>query len=208
MEFDIDNKKINIFYKKNNEKSLPVIFINLYDEKGSYIWNECKDKILNNFILVCISNINWNDDLTPWENNQIFKNVAYKGFASEYLKFIENEVITKVEEYITNELNIEIKYYGMVGYSLAGLFSLYSAYKSDKFSRIASVSGSLWYPDFDKFIKENKISNSIDKIYLSLGNKEKISKNKYMSTVEEKTEYIYNILKENDNYSIIYELNE
>lgn len=35
---------------------------------------------------------------------------------------------------------------GIAGYSLAGLFALYALYKTDVFTRVASMSGSLWFP--------------------------------------------------------------
>ena len=52
----------------------------------------------------------------------------------------------------------------------------------------------MWYPNFVEFVKENEISKNIDKVYLSLGNKEKYSKNAILKTVEDKTKEIYNIL--------------
>ena len=91
-------------------------------------------------------------------------------------------------------------------YSLGGLFALYSGYKTDIFKRIASASGSMWYPNFEKYVKENKISKNIDKIYFSLGNKEKNSKIEILKTVEDKTKEIYDYLSNNIN--TIYEENQ
>ena len=65
---------------------------------------------MKDFILVNISNINWNDDLTPWKIKSFFKN--------------DND------------------YYGLVGYSLAGLFSLYSSFNTNIFTRICCISAS------------------------------------------------------------------
>ena len=53
--------------------------------------------------------------------------------------------------------------------------------------------------------KENEISKNIDKVYLSLGNKEKYSKNAILKTVEDKTKEIYNIL---GNIKKVFEENE
>ena len=91
----------------------------------------------------------------------------------------------------------EIEYWVLAGYSLGGLFALYSGYKTDLFKRIVSASGSMWYPNFEKYVKENEISKNIDKIYFSLGNKEKNSKIEILQTVEDKTREIQEFLSKN-----------
>ena len=64
----------------------------------------------------------------------------------------------------------------------------------------------MWYPDFAEYVKKNEISKNIDKIYFSLGNKEKNSKIEILKTVEDKTKEIYYYLSNNIN--TIYEENE
>lgn len=64
----------------------------------------------------------------------------------------------------------------------------------------------MWYPDFAEYVKKNEISKNIDKIYFSLGNKEKNSKIGILKTVEDKTKEIYYYLSNNIN--TIYEENE
>ena len=145
--------------------------------------------------------------MTPWECPPLYKGDSEcKGCADNYLKVIEDKIIPKVEEYITNTLHKEIDYFGIAGYSLGGLFAVYSAYKTDTFKRIASASGSMWYPNFAEFVKENEISKNIDKIYFSLGNKEKNSKNELLRTVEDKTKEIQEYLGKN--IDSIYEENQ
>lgn len=60
----------------------------------------------------------------------------------------------------------------VAGYSLAGLFATWTALNSSTFSRIASASGSLWYPDFAHFVAESPLACPIDCAYFSLGSKE------------------------------------
>ena len=60
----------------------------------------------------------------------------------------------------------------VAGYSLAGLFATWTALNSSAFSRIASASGSLWYPDFAHFTTETPLACPIDCAYFSLGSKE------------------------------------
>jgi predicted alpha/beta superfamily hydrolase len=81
------------------------------------------------------------------------------------------------------------------GYSLAGLFSLYAICKSDIFDRAASMSGSLWFPDFVQFFKTN-LKRKPSKIYLSLGDKESSARNSYLRTVKDKTIELYDAVVE------------
>ena len=195
MTFEVKGKNVEIFHDNLDNKIVPVIILNTYGEEGHEIWEECQKLNTKNFILVAISKIDWNNDMTPWECPPLFKgDNYYKGYADKYLKLIKDEIIPKVEDFITNELQKEIEYWVLAGYSLGGLFALYSGYKTDKFKRIVSASGSMWYPNFAEFIKENKISTNVDKVYFSLGNKEKNSKNEILKTVEDKTKEIYDSL--------------
>ncbi len=78
----------------------------------------------------------------------------------------------------------------MSGYSLAGLFAVYAAYKTDCFSRIVSASGSLWYPDFLSFVQQNQISEAVKVMYFSLRDKESHTKNPYLAPVEDNTRFL------------------
>ena len=46
----------------------------------------------------------------------------------------------------TERIHGKASFIGIAGYSLAGLFALYALYKTDAFTRVASMSGSLWFP--------------------------------------------------------------
>jgi len=207
MNFEIDKKQIEIFYKETDNKELPIIILNTFSGEGNKVWEECQKLNVNDFILVAISKMNWNNDMTPWECPPLYKGDSYcRGYADEYLALIENKIIPKVQDVITNELHKKIKYFGIAGYSLGGLFAVYSAYNTDIFKRVVSASGSMWYPNFAEYVKENEISNNIDKIYFSLGNKEKNSKIEILQTVEDKTKKIQDYLGKKVNS--IYEENE
>lgn len=60
----------------------------------------------------------------------------------------------------------------IAGYSLAGLFATWAAFNSSAFSRIASASGSLWYPSLPRFVAEQALARPVDCAYFSLGSKE------------------------------------
>lgn len=206
-KININNKVISIFYQETIIKKLPVVILNTFDNEGLNVWNKCLNLKTKEFILVSITGMNWNNDLTPWESLPLYQNeTKYLGNASSYLKEIEEDFLPQIEDFITKTLKKEISFYVLAGYSLAGLFAFYSSFKTNKFRRIVSASGSLWYPNLMEFVRNNRISNNIDKIYFSLGNKEANTKNKLLSTVMENTKEICNYVSKE--ISTIYEENE
>ena len=79
---------------------------------------------------------------------------------------------------------------GIAGYSLAGLFALYAIYRTDVFSRVGCMSGSLWFPGFKEYIFSHEPKRRPDCIYFSLGDKEAKTRNSVLKTVQENTEEI------------------
>ena len=79
------------------------------------------------------------------------------------------------------------------GYSLAGLFSLWSGYKTVFFSGIAAVSPSVWFEGWRDFISENELKTNF--LYLSLGNKEHKTKNPLLRTVKDNIVFQQEIAK-------------
>ncbi len=205
----VEDKKITLFYNEMiDNKRLPMIILNTYEEDGEEIWKESLKLTDKNFILVTISNINWNQDLSPWYMDKLFKGEEdYSGKADNYLKLLVERIVPEVTKIVMEEFKKEISYYCLAGYSLAGLFAIYSLYKTNVFQRVISASGSLWYPNFSSFIKDYELLNKPDKIYFSLGNKEKNTKNELMKEVEDKTKYLEKYYH-NQGIETIYEENE
>ena len=133
----IANKQINIYYNDNdNSNTFPVIILNNFEEQINEIITECRHINSKEFILVEITNINWNKEMSPWKSPNLFKNEEQcLGNADEYLKVLETEIIPEIEKKIEKN-NKKVKYYAIAGYSLSGLFGLYSGYKTDKFKKL------------------------------------------------------------------------
>lgn len=182
---EINNLIVSIYFDENCAlKSLPLVLFNLYDEDGDDIWNLARDLNTNEFIFVTISNINWNDDMTPWHMDKLFSSGDdYAGKADSYLNVLCNEVLPLVNDFIEKDLLKKVSFYSIGGYSLAGLFSIYSIFKTSCFSRFISCSGSLWYPNFVGFVKEHLLDNLPKRVYFSIGSREYKSKNKLMANV-------------------------
>jgi len=200
---EVNNKIITLYYDEDTINDyLDVIIINSFEENGQEIYNETKKICNNKFVLCSISNINWNKDMSPWKIDKLFKSEEeYSGEANYYLDILINEIIPKIKSII------KVSSISLIGYSLSGLFSIYSMYKTNIFKNIGSCSGSLWYPNIIKFINNNELINKPNKLYISLGNKESNTKNKILSCVKDNTLKIVDYYK-SKGINVIYEENE
>ena len=184
-DFTINNKKISIY--ESNTENKPIIYLNSYIDESNAIYKLIKDTCYEDFTLVSISNLNWNCDMVPWDTPPIFKNGDfYTGGADEYLTLLTQKIIPAVEK----NLSKSIAWRGIIGYSLSGLFAIYSLYKTDLFSRCASVSASLWFPNFKEFIFSHEMKTIPKYLYFSLGDKEAKSRNQFLKKVELNTKEI------------------
>ena len=114
--------------------------------------------------LVMIYPYDWNYCMTPWKYHD--KNMGKTGGGEEFLSWFISEIYD--EKY-------QRQYIG--GYSLGGLFALFAACEKELFDGVMSVSGSLWYPGALEYFNEKSIGKIIGKIYMSLGDKESLTKN-------------------------------
>ena len=182
------------------------LLIQPVDEHDIEILDNEVEEILKNtdkqFSLIAFKIEDWNSELSPWEAPPAFGNKSFGSGATETLEFIESRLIPTVKE--KYNLDDDIKFI-LGGYSLAGLFSLWSAYKSDTFSGIAAASPSVWFNGWEEFMNNNRpLSNTI---YLSLGDTEEKTKNKVMSAVGDNIRKQEELLK-NNNISTILEWNK
>ena len=100
--------------------------------------------------IAVIDAANWNDDLTPWPAKGVFKKAKpFGGKSASFLEKLTNEIIPKTEE----ELGIKDAQRTLLGVSLSGLFAVWSAFNTDVFTNIISLSGSLWYDGFTDWMK-------------------------------------------------------
>lgn len=134
--------------------------------------------------LVVMSGMNWNDDLTPWSADGVFrKSKPFGGRAEFFLKDLRDDYFPNIESI----LGIRNPERYLIGISLSGLFAVWSVFKCDLFDAVASISGSLWYDGFASWTEGRKLSERVGKVFISLGDREKKSKDRRMSTVEDET---------------------
>ena len=143
------------------------------------------------FSSIIKSNIDWNKSLSPWPCDRIAKGVGpFLGKADIFLGELQDEVSREIARCRLTPSAVYI-----AGYSLAGLFSLYSLYKTDLFDGAACCSGSLWYPGFVDFVKNNEFCKPAKRMYMSLGDKESSVKNQVFASVEDKTREVFELYK-------------
>lgn len=203
-EMMICGKKCILYLNEDTE----YILIQPVDENDiSVLDNEVKyieENTDRNFSLVAFKIEDWNSELTPWEMPLLRGKGNFGEGATRTLEFIKNDLIPALSECI-NTGNNEIKYI-LGGYSLAGLFSLWSGYQTDIFEGIAAVSPSVWYKKWIEYVETEKPLS--EKIYLSLGDTEEKTKHQILSKIGDNIRKQHEILENSRNVKTVLEWNE
>lgn len=130
---------------------------------------------------ICISSAQWNTLLAPWNTPSNFpKYLRCQGKASEYLKIFLNELIPSIQSHLSYPYGQAI----LAGYSLAGLFSVWTMCECDLFAGICAVSGSFWFPDFKTWFLQNIPKHLPSCVYFSTSESEWNSKNSHLSSLK------------------------
>lgn len=179
------NKKITVYPVLAENR--PVIYLTTYNDDGGEVYAQVQKGGCPDFTLVTVSGLNWEAELSPWAAGNLFKySEMFTGGADAYLQFLTQQVLPQAEAGLNG-----ILWRGLAGYSLAGLFTVYALYKTDLFSRAASMSGSLWYPGFKDFALAHNMAKVPEYMYFSLGDRECRTRNAYLKTVQNATEEIF-----------------
>ncbi|MBF0900771.1 MAG: hypothetical protein HXK50_05535 [Atopobium sp.] len=159
----------------------------------------------------------WEENFSPWCAPRVFaKGPNFGDGAQKTLDTLINQVIPWAE----SELAESPAYRMLVGYSLAGLFSLWAGVSQagvsqsgvsqpiPTFQRIGAVSGSFWFPELldyvDRQLSEGAVG--LTHAYLSLGDREARTPNPQIMHVRENAELLASKL-ENAGITSTFELN-
>lgn len=124
----------------------------------------------------------WNRDMSPWKAPRCVRGGEdFSGGAGEYLARLIAEMPA-----FEAENALRPKWRALSGYSLAGLFALYALYKTDLFGGASAVSGSLWFSGWIEFMRAEKPLAERPRVYLSVGDREKRTRNPWFSTIEDR----------------------
>lgn len=152
---------------------------------------------------VSITGVDWDSQLTPWPAPKAFRGGRpFSGNADEHLAAITGSVISEAESCLGCTIRRRI----IAGYSLAGLFAVYSLFRTDAFNAAASGSGSFWFDAFADFAESSPLVSSSPQVYLSLGDLESHTSNTRLAAVGDCTERVKSAL-ESKGASVTYEMN-
>lgn len=189
--FTIGQKQVDVY--PGTTPGSPVIYLNTFSNAVNSVYQKLLALDCPDFSLVAISKLKWDHDMTPWYMGPISKrDTPCTGGADDYLKLLLKEIMPEAEKNLPGTP----AWRGIAGYSLAGLFAMYSLYKTDVFSRAASMSGSFWFEGFPEFVRSNEMKGKPDCIYFSLGDKESSTANPILNVVQHNTQEIETLCRQ------------
>ena len=148
------------------------------DEEVTWLGNHSS----TTFTLVAFRIRNWNVELSPWKAPAVFGREDFGEGASNTLCYVLDELVTRFKG----------NRYCLGGYSLAGLFALWSGYQTDVFSSIVGASPSVWFPKWIEYADRHQMK--ANRVCLSLGDKETKARNPIMARVGECIERMHKLL--------------
>ena len=172
-----------------------------------YLSKQCPEA---SFLVASFRVNDWNAELSPWKASAAFGGEEFDGKGPELLSYVADKLVPWVRQSGFGEPAVAAENgcpdseaarcpvdggLYLMGYSLAGLFSLWSLYESDVFSGAVCCSGSLWLDGWDAFAKEHSVK-APSRVYLSLGVKEEKTRNPLLSRVGDCTREQLALLKQ------------
>lgn len=133
------------------------------------------------FRLTAVKVESWNRDLSPWPAPAVFGNEGFGDGAAALLR----EILALCAD--------EGKRYFIGGYSMAGLFALWSAFQTEVFSGAAAASPSMWFPGLMEYLRGSACGCGA--VYLSLGSREEKTSNPVMRTVGDRIREGYELMR-------------
>ena len=189
-DFTLCDYKLSLFRAEKADS--PLIIFNQFSDEGEAAFLVLQKENSKDFHFLAIGNLNWERDLSPWPAPALSKDGEdFSGGADAYLE----SLLSAILPWATERIHGKASFIGIAGYSLAGLFALYALYKTDAFTRVASMSGSLWFPGIKEFCKENTMKILPEKLYLSIGDKESKTRHPILQTMQENTEDLLKYFK-------------
>lgn len=167
-----------------------VVYLLTDDEDAAHVFARLREP---KPILAAVGGFDWNADLTPWPAPALTKKAPpFAGNAQTFLETLTQRIVPQTEQ----TLGLSGVNRALAGYSLAGLFTLWALYQTDRFPYAVSASGSLWYDDFVSYANAHPLCDAVKGVDLSLGDKEKLTKNPRMAAVEDATLAIKDLLSD------------
>lgn len=164
--YDISDKKYPVVYAHDGDK-----FRKFLGEMIDEIEDKFENKSLEEHIIIGITPFDRLNEYTPWaakSNHERFH--PFEGKGDECLEFLINDL----QAYVEKEFRVSShkKDRKIMGHSLGALISLYSVFKNNNYSKVASICASQWYDGWIKFIQEESLVNDDFRLIIIAGRKE------------------------------------
>jgi predicted alpha/beta superfamily hydrolase len=143
------------------------------------------------FTLAAYEVSDWNRDFSPWKS--IAGDRIFEGCAEQTADTLTRQIIPEVHRQIPDFTREYV-----IGYSLAGLFSLWIFFEKGIFQGAASCSGSLWFEGWKDYVRKARAPEG-SCVYLSLGGKEEKTSDPVMSSIGNMTRWQAEQLKQDKN---------
>lgn len=173
------------------EGTAPLFYSIDYHENGQLLIEAARQVECGGFNLVTISGLHWNQELSPWPvETVVSRDDRFTGEADRWLPVLTHDVVPQVERL----LDVPPAWRGLAGYSMAGLFAVWTAFQTDVFTHILSASGSMWYPGWLEYAREHELAAPLKGVYLSVGEQESTSRNAVLQTVGQRTRQMADVM--------------
>ena len=155
------------------------------------------------FLLTAVPVGDWNRELSPWSAPPVFGSEGFGNGAADTLKYLRETLLPDLRRDFSLAPDVRLV---LGGYSLAGLFALWSGHVSEGWDGIAAASPSVWFPGFLPFAAEQPIRSKA--VYLSLGDREERTRNPAMRRVGDCIRELYALYGERPGVHTALEWNE
>ena len=139
------------------------------------------------FVIVALAINDWEKELTPWHDPKLSTRKEVGEHVFETLDYITEHLMPYMFERF-GKLPVAIG-----GYSLAGLFARWAVSKVECFDAVAAASPSLWIVAWCGFSDAHEVFTRY--VYLSLGEREELAKNKAIAQVGNNVRWEYDHLQ-------------
>ena len=184
---ELGGRQIAAYFPTNADGPVPVTYILSGPDPALDL--SATLKILDNgfsspFAAVAIGSTAWNIDYSPWPAPPVLTHDSpFGGSARQMISWVTDHVLPWAEQQLPEGRAARRC---IMGYSLAGLASLYAMYVTDTFDACGCCSGSLWFDGWRDYIRDHRVHPD-SKIYLSLGRGEEKTRNPRMAVVGDVT---------------------
>ena len=173
-----------ILYPAERERETTPVFLLPGEEEPGRIRDCLRELTDSPFALAAFPVSDWDRELSPWPGKAVFKGGEdFGGGGNATLERVEKALLPKARA----ALGASAAPVYLAGYSLAGLLAAYALFRLPWLTGAVCCSGSLWFPGFSEYAEAHPLAGRPERVYLSLGDTEKQSRNPVLRRVEDCT---------------------